>query len=443
MIAPGVMRAKVWMLSVARALLWALPAITSAAQDPVQTLMREALTTHPSIKGQEYLLQSSKAGVDAAEWQFYPTPSASVEQGRFDASDPSYQGDARVYTLRLQQPIWTGGRLTAGLDKAKANEDASKGSVEDTGQTLVIGVIDACGELGASELRLMAYERSVKVHTALIERVSRRVAAGASPESDLTLAKSRYSATQSDLDAAKAQQEVALEKLRQLVGRQLGRTELCSVRNQFPVMTARPENALVNEALEASPALVKLKAQAESVKQDIELAKSDLSPEVYVRLERQYGNFNLPGYGGTGFNRVFLGVSTRFGAGLSNLSVIDAARAKYDASLTDIETRKRLIAELVRSEYARGVSAQARRKLLLESFKDSELVALSWDRQFLAGRKQWQDVMNAAREHAQTEVALADSIAAGWTANWRLTVLADGVLGALRFDFIDPKKGRK
>ena len=422
-------------------LVWCLN--TSAAEYPVQLLIRETLATHPAMRGQEFLMQSSQANVDAAKWQFYPTPSLSAEQGRFDASDPTYQGDNRVYTMRLQQPLWTGGRLTAGLDKARANEAASKGSAQDVAQNLTLSVVDGCGDFGAGELKVIAYKQSLGVHDTLLKRVQRRVKEGASPESDLLLAQSRFASTESDLAAAQTQRQVALERLRELVGRSLISPEICTVGVQFPVMIAYSSDVLVNQALDLSPALVKLKSDAESVRQDIELAKADLSPEIYVRLERQYGNFNVPGYSGVGLNRVFVGMSTRFGAGLSTVSLIDSARAKYESALTDIDTRKRQLRELVRSEHARGSSADARRNFLYTSFKDSERVAQSWDRQFLAGRKQWQDVMNAAREHAQLEVQLADATAQAWTANWRLLVLTEGVEATLKKEVAVAKQAKK
>ena len=170
---------------------------TAAAEFPVQLLIRETLSTHPAMRGQEFLMQSSQANVDAAKWQFYPTPSLSAEQGRFDASDPTYQGDNRVYTMRLQQPLWTGGRLTAGLDKARANEESSKGSAQEVAQNLTLSVVDSCGDFGAGELKVVAYKHSLGAHDILLKRVQRRVKEGASPESDLLLAQSRFSSTES------------------------------------------------------------------------------------------------------------------------------------------------------------------------------------------------------------------------------------------------------
>jgi adhesin transport system outer membrane protein len=54
-------------------------------------------------------------------------------------------------------------------------------------------------------------------------------------------------------------------------------------------------------------------------------------------------------------------------------------------------------------------------------------VSGSYERQFLAGRKSWLDVMNAARELAQTETQLADLVSTQVLVTWRLVLNTGGV----------------
>lgn len=82
--------------------------LTAQAQ-ALDQLIATAIGSHPSAQGQRALLESAEAGVDGARWQFYPTPSVTVEAANTRAQDGLYQGDSRVATLRLQQPLWTGG----------------------------------------------------------------------------------------------------------------------------------------------------------------------------------------------------------------------------------------------------------------------------------------------------------------------------------------------
>ena len=51
--------------------------------------------------------------------------------------------------------------------------------------------------------------------------------------------------------------------------------------------------------------------------------------------------------------------------------------------------------------------------------------------------------MNAAREHAQLEVQLADATAQAWTANWRLLVLSEGVEATVKKQLVVAKQTKK
>jgi adhesin transport system outer membrane protein len=61
------------------------------------------------------------------------------------------------------------------------------------------------------------------------------------------------------------------------------------------------------------------------------------------------------------------------------------------------------------------------------SLKAAADVSTSYDRQFLAGRKSWLDVMNAARELAQTETQLADLQSTLVVVTWRLAAYTRGI----------------
>jgi outer membrane protein, adhesin transport system len=112
----------------------------------LEQLIATALASHPSAQGQRALVQSAEAGVDTARWQFYPTPSVSVDSVNASAADRLYQGDNRVSTLRLQQPLWTGGRLSAGMDKAAAGLVVSQASLEEVRLQLGLRVVQTYGD---------------------------------------------------------------------------------------------------------------------------------------------------------------------------------------------------------------------------------------------------------------------------------------------------------
>lgn len=389
-------------------------------------LIINVLDIHPALLTQRLLQQSAQDGVKAAEWQFYPTPSVSVERVQTSATDPSYRyGNSSVTALRLQQPLWTGGRLTAGLDKAKAGVDSSAASLQSVRQDTALRVIQIYSDWNGAYLRGVAAEKSLEVHLRLREQIDRRIAEGLSATSDLTLLLSREDQTSAELAVAKSQQVNSLARLAQLLGAPVNSGELLSsVAPPLPIST-QSLAFLVAQAQAESPSVKKLIAQSRVYEADIAEKKSYLTPEVNLRIERQYGSYSVASSATQ--NRVFVSLSTRFGAGLSGSADVSGARARYQSSLADIDSTRISIGEQVVSDYLLAQSGQRRLFLLISSLKSSEFISEAWGRQFLAGRKTWLDVMNAARELAQVEAQIAEIQANQLVLTWRLSLLVRGL----------------
>lgn len=413
-------------LKVTRALLLMLLVLcplTSAAQ-VLERLMALALASHPSAQSQRAQLQSAQSGLDSARWQFYPTPSIAVEQAHTASTDPSYRGDNRVATLRLQQPLYTGGRLSASMDKAKASLEIGQSALEEVEQQLGLRVVQAYGEWMSAHLKTQAQEKSVSTHIRLSEQVKRRISVGTSADSDLVLAMARLESVHAESQATRAQGEMALARLNQLLGSPVEIANLTALLASARELPADSQ-VLLAQALEKSPAIQKAKAQARVQEAVVLERRAELSPEVYLRLERQYGNFNLPN--SSPENRLFFGLSSRFGAGLSSLTNVEAARTQHQAALAEIEVQSRNVAEQVLTDQALALSSARRLQSVQAALNANADVSASYDRQFLAGRKTWIDVMNAARELTQTEMQLADLQASLVAVSWRLAIYTLGI----------------
>jgi adhesin transport system outer membrane protein len=388
------------------------------------SLVRDALASHPTTQSQRALVASAAAGVDSARWQFYPTLSVSVENATTRGADPLYQGDQRVATLRLQQPLYTGGRLTAGADKAQASLDQSQAALEDSRLQLSLRVVQAYGEWLSAHLKAQASQKSEQTLTRMLNQVQRRIDKGASAESDNVLALGRLDAVRADVTAALAQGDIALIRLGQLMGRPIVGDALANT-----VTPPRPVNAqaaaLLEQALGQSPALQKARSQVRVQEATVLERQADLLPEVYLRVERQYGNFNFAN--GAPENRLFVGVSSRFGAGLSGLSNIAAARNQQEAALAEVQVLTRNLNEQVLADHTQFMATERRLSSVQASLRSAQSVSESFDRQFLAGRKTWLDVMNAARELAQTEALVADLLATQVVLSWRLSFYTQGI----------------
>ena len=399
----------------------------SFSQEQVNSLpglIESVLQTHPSIRAQKAAIRGSEESVEAARWQYFPTPSLSVEGTHAARNDLSYRGDAVVTTARLSQPLWTGGRLGAGVDKANAGVLASQASLESTRWDLTLKIVQTYADLLGAHYKIIANNKSLQAHNDLREKIVRRIAQGVSPRVELTLVEGRTEQVEADLSIAKSQLEAAVARLSQLVGHPLQARKLTQGHN-----SAMPTDSslllLLERAQAGNPYAARLAATARVAEAEIAERKADTKPEVYLRVERQMGNFSVSD--APAANRVFIGMSTRFGAGLSTLSQVGGAQARYESALEDIESARMALAEQVSSDYMLAASAQSRLVLLESSLQSAQAISQAWDRQFLTGQKSWLDVMNSVRELAQVELQIADVKASALLLTWRLALYTQGV----------------
>jgi adhesin transport system outer membrane protein len=126
--------------------------ITSAHASGMVGLLNMAFEGNPLLQSQSRLIGAAQSDVKGAKWQFYPTPSVSVEQANASSGDPSYsKSDGRVVIVRLQQPLWTAGRLTAGVNRAEAAVAVAQAQFEESRQQLALRTIAAWGEWKSGE----------------------------------------------------------------------------------------------------------------------------------------------------------------------------------------------------------------------------------------------------------------------------------------------------
>lgn len=414
------------LLSICFALLLAIS--IKAKADTLEMLIDEAISSHPLVKSQLSQSRAAKVGVETARQQFYPTHSIVFEQASASNSDSSFQGDDNVTRFSLQQPLWTGGRLSAGLDRARSNTDESLAGVDDVRQEVALRVVQAYSEWLSAFLKRQAWEESFDVHLRLRDQVSRRIELGASAKSDLALAQGRLESTRSEAAAVKAQEAVALSSLDQLVGRSLQSNRLAGWQAE-PQLLQHGVDELQSHAQSLNPGVKRSLAQVSAIDAEINELKARHWPEVFLRLEHQRGNFS--DQNADSESRIFIGLESRFGAGLSNFTNVREARMRRDGALGEVAAQRRAVSEQVSADYSLTASFEIRVQALLSSVKTARSVSESYSRQFLAGGKTWLDVMNAARDLVSTEVQLADAQASQLAVTWRLVIFTNGVYQVL------------
>lgn len=390
----------------------------------LREVIQSAVASHPALQSQQRLLESARADVSTARQQFLPTPSVGVEKINSTPTDVLYRGNANLQTYRLQQPLWTGGRLTAGLEKAQAQAEAAEAGVSDAAIQLSLRAVQAWSEWYSATLKLTAVNASVQTHQRLIQQVKRRVDEGAAAPAELVLTKGRLAQTVSTQQAIVTQVRAARLKVSQLMGLTIKEDATPQESLKF-----EPENLalLETQALDHAPVLRKLQAQQQAQKAEIRERKADLMPEIYLRVEHQRSQYDSAVMSSVGVNRAYFGLSSRFGAGLSNITQQESLNKRLESIEADTEAVKRNLSEQIQTDYEMWSSLKTRIPELELAMQATRKTAEAWDRQFLAGRKSWMEVMNTARELMQAELELVDAQASFVNAKWRLSILGYGV----------------
>lgn len=384
----------------------------------LEQLLSLAMLTHPSVVGKRAELSAAYADVEAARYQYYPSPTVQLRQGRGEGAT----------VLALQQPLWTGGRLDSALSAANARADAAAATINEVQTALALRVTTAWQGWRQAKGRTVVLESGIELLTGYAQSVARRIDAGAAGESDRALVDARMTQSRGDLAAASAAQRTALSQLSQLVGVRLHAQDLVdSGSAALQQQGTGPDlDTLIAQALKVAPALRRAQAEVEAAGHEITQKRAARWPTLNLRAEHQRGN------GGAASlypneTRLLLVLDYTPGAGLSAGAAADAASARLVGLRANQDAIERELLERVTTEFEEYQSSLARQNDMHRTLKANADVLASYERLFIAGRRGWLDVLNAARELTQVQAALADVQALSQASSTRLRIYS-GVL---------------
>lgn len=371
-------------------------------------LLQSATDSHPLMLGKRSAQDVARAEKSGAEWARYPTPTLETYSRNINGS---------TGVARLEQPIYSGGRITASIDAAGNRVDAAGASIEETRVDLRLRVIAATVEALRQKARLQFADASVSEHRRLLDMIGRRVKQEVSSAVDQSLAESRlYQAINDQSSIAQAYRN-ALTQLGQLAGRPVADVSAQGVSEQG---TPNDVEAARQLAKDYSPVLKRLGFEEAAANSDISVRRAAMFPQLAVRLERAMGT--------VGESRALFVLQAQPGAGLSAQSGVEAALARRESSRQAREAALRDIDERIDVDWNELQAARLRLANSQQAREMSGQVFASYTRQYVIGRKSWLDVLNAVREATQADFAVEDARAQALGASLRLRTQT-GTLG--------------
>ncbi|MET0334097.1 MAG: TolC family protein [Rhizobacter sp.] len=403
----------------------AAPVDASLREPQLEALISATLVDSPIVAARRGDLVAARHEIDAARWQFAPSLSTQLQRG----SGSAYQYASSV---RADQRLYTGGRLTADLEGARARRDSAVLAVQEIGLGVALQVVAAWQSLQAANGRLTATAAYQVRLNDFSDTINRRIDSGVSPASERSLMNARMAQAQNELSTARAAAQSARATLRMLSGSAPAvDSEARLVSNLPPMSLLCADNAdgdaRVAAATDRSPAMRRIGQDIEAARRALESQRAALKPTLALRVEQPVGA--LP-EGVSRAARVSVLVEYSTDAGLSALARTNAGDARLGALASQAQALRREIGQQIRTECAEQTGLAERNTGLLRARDYTQDVLGSYTRLFLAGKRGWLDVLNAAREDFDNEVAAFATSTALRASAYRLSLLGgDYALG--------------
>lgn len=393
-----------------RALLFGL--LASIALPSQATTLDEAIAAAlahaPAIKAASADRDAAAARVDEAKAGRLPTAtlSGSIGWGRLDPQNFFGLGSAnvtpRAAQVTVEQPLYAGGRVRAGIAQAKAGDDAAKAGETAIRSRLIAMVARAYGDVLAGR-RLVALNQDLLVQMQEIERQAQlRYKAGESPSTDVAQAGARLAEAEAGVAQARGYAIAADARFSNLTGLSPDGVETIPANPDVP---ATLDEAL-DVAFQHSPSLAEAEAALRAARAAARGTRAERLPTVGAFAEgAMVRDQFFPDYRA---DSATVGVRARwqlFNAGVSarvtgSDSAVRAAEARLDAARDGV--KEEVIVAFQSAQTALLVeAASARQAEAAGQARDSVR------HEVRVGMKPQLDLLNAEREATAAEAALA------------------------------------
>ncbi len=395
------------------------------AQAPVslKEVLEQANAYYPSLQAARLEKRASMDDLEAARRLYWPTVSAVAES---TSNKTNALSTLPSRTVQVEQTLWDAGQVKSKISESKAQTDIQEFKAAQVQEDVYLQLTNAWQNLLASKERMAVAQQTIQRLEGYQAQMQRRIKVEASPRIDLELANSRILQTQVEFTSAQNSLKQALTRIEQYTGR--SDLQSAVVRNGG-ILTLMPtpafDAALLNtdwqSVIDRHPSIARTKAEAVQSQTRLDQKKSEAWPQLYARISQPLSNLG-PGYA-TG-PTAFVGFRYSSSAGFSNQLQAQALATRVTGAEEMIAAATTDLRQTLRVDQEEYFSAKSRIDALEKSVQGSDLVLTSYQRQFQGGKKTWQDLLNAVRELAQNQYALADARASMFGAMHRLQIRA-------------------
>ncbi|MEM7329535.1 MAG: TolC family outer membrane protein [Pseudomonadota bacterium] len=260
------------------ALLLAWPGQSETLQDALD----RAFQTNPALAAQRAELGVAREQLNQAKGARAPTVDLTGSAGyeSLDSNQPIAfgTGDRPLARVQVQAslPVYTGGRIAAGIDQARAGILSADAQLDGVSQDLVLNVVTAYVDVLRDREALRIRANSVALLEEQLRAATDRFEVGVATRTDVKQAEARLQGARAAYAGAEAQMEASLSIYEVFVGQSAG--DLAPV----PDAPAIPEayEAALQMAIADNPDLKALRQAERAAEQAVRAAKGETRPSL-------------------------------------------------------------------------------------------------------------------------------------------------------------------
>lgn len=259
----------------------------SAMSETLADAIAAGYANNPALEVQRQQTDVAQSQLEEARSLRRPTVNLSgsvgyesVDSDRPFASQSGNAGDRPVARAGLESvlPLYTGGRISAGIRQAQAGIGAAEAELEAARQDLMLNIVTTYVDVLRDREAILIRENSIALLKEQVRASQDRFDVGEVTRTDVAQSEARLEGGLAARAAAQATLEGSLAVYQLLVGQAAG--DLAPV----PPAPVQPQDleAAMQTALTNNPSLERLRFNEQAAAESVERARSDLRPQVSI-----------------------------------------------------------------------------------------------------------------------------------------------------------------
>jgi len=356
--------------------------------------LEAALMHHPAAKGQYAQLSQKEFAIDGEKANRYPSISVTAN---------SLNEDYNQATLRVDQPLWTFGRISSSIDIAKADYQIEESATLQVTRLLLEKTALAYSSVQSARQKTLIAAENLTEHEKFYDKIKRREAGQLASKADVNLAYSRLLEAQAAVQNYKGSLAVALNELQALTRIKVATNKLISNKDiQLPNIVE-----IKNLAIQRSADIAFSRERLKMVEAQLAHERLSFMPTLSFRVEHELLETD-PDFNTAETRAGFVIEGALDGLGFSSYSRIKGASAAINAAQYEVDDALiETIRQVENLNINRTLQGDLRvaQRLAVAALEDT---MASFLRQYETNRKSWLEILNTQRELTQIRYALID-----------------------------------